>query len=30
MRSHSGTVRYIQARHKWRKELGALGKLRIE
>jgi fructose-1,6-bisphosphatase II len=30
MRSRSGTVRYIQARHKWRKGPGSLGKLRIE
>ncbi len=29
MRSRSGTVRYIQARHKWRKEHGALGIARI-
>src|SRR5205085_5225705 len=29
MRSHSGTIRYIQARHKWRKEVGSLGKTRI-
>jgi fructose-1,6-bisphosphatase II len=29
MRSRSGTVRYIQARHKWRKEHSALGIARI-
>ncbi len=29
MRSRSGTVRYIQARHKWRKDHGALGIARI-
>src|SRR3989441_11293497 len=29
MRSRTGTVRYIQARHKWRKEHGALGIARI-
>ncbi len=29
MRSRSGTVRYIQARHKWRKEHGTLGIARI-
>jgi fructose-1,6-bisphosphatase II len=30
MRSRSGTVRYIQARHKWRKKPGSLGKPRID
>ncbi len=29
MRSRSGTVRYIQARHKWRKEHSAIGIARI-
>jgi fructose-1,6-bisphosphatase II len=29
MRSHSGTVRYIQARHKWRNEHSAIGIARI-
>jgi fructose-1,6-bisphosphatase II len=29
MRSRSGTVRYIQARHKWRKEHSAIGITRI-
>ncbi|HEX6481326.1 MAG TPA: class II fructose-bisphosphatase [Ktedonobacteraceae bacterium] len=30
MRSRSGTVRYIQARHKWRKGPDSLGKKRID
>ncbi len=30
MRSRSGTVRYIQARHKWRNAPGTLGKQRID
>ncbi len=29
MRSHSGTVRYIEARHKWRKAGGSVGMTRI-
>ncbi len=29
MRSHSGTVRYIQARHKWRTGIGGVGMPRI-
>jgi fructose-1,6-bisphosphatase II len=29
MRSHSGTVRYIQARHKWRKERSQLGSVNM-
>jgi fructose-1,6-bisphosphatase II len=29
MRSRSGTVRYIEARHKWRKERSAIGMARI-